>query len=516
MTLSKILLADGETTIAHELANTLNILGFSVRVALDRGSAEQLVSQAAPDLLICDLNLPESHNSSSFGGLDFLESFRVTHPTCPVIIIAYDASAEMAIEATKRGAYDYLLKPLDMTEVAEVVRRAIRNSRLMSEPVQFDSENVGQAPLRSPGRKGIIVGRSRTMREVFKELGRVAAKPVTILIRGETGTGKELAARAIFQHGHRAHMPFIAVNCAAIPETLLESELFGHEKGAFTGADTRRIGRFEQANNGTIFLDEIGEISPGTQAKLLRVLQERAIQRLGGREDIPVDVRIIAATNRDLEAMIETREFRADLFFRLSVVTVTLPPLRERREDIPLLIKHFVELYAVEFSTPVSIGEDAVEYLSGLPWPGNIRQLENTIRRAILAARGFCITREVAEAVTSETAGGVPAKTNIGAKTTIDGLINARLEAAAKGERRAVYVGLLREFEREVLTQAIRLAGGNLSRAARWLGITRLTLREKLIQFGLHPRSRSSSRSDESPEKDLPPSLRQDRSSFRC
>ncbi len=419
-----------------------------------------------PDVLLSELKIGRDF------ALGFPSQLRQAGAMTPVIFMTGSGTTDTAIESTKAGAFDYLVKPLEMGEVWDAVERAGRGNRLMEQLPTVDGA----------GGTETMVGTSRAMQEIYKELGRIAAKPVTVLIRGEIGTGKELIALAIYRHGHRAHLPFIAVNCAAIPETLLESELFGHEKGAFTGADTRKIGRFEQANNGTIFLDEIGEISPATQAKLLRVLQERSIQRLGGREDIPVDVRVITATNRDLERMIEDREFRADLFYRLNVVALSLPPLRRRREDIPLLVRHFLARFSRELSTATGIEEAAIEFLRDQPWPGNVRQLENTVRLAILTARGLSISTELVREILEETSREVE---NEGA---LDKIIATRLGEAADGKASAVYTSLLREFEREVLSRTIRLAHGNQSRAARWLGISRLTLREKLVQFGLHPR----------------------------
>ncbi len=463
----QLLCADADERLTGHLTKVLDGAGIRVTSARTMEEMALLIANSAPDVVLCDLALP---GGKSFRIVDVL---REQFPRLPLVLVTADGTTETAIEATKRGAYDYLLKPFEISELIEIVKRAAHSRRMMTEEVPLDGRGPGE----------MLVGRSRAMQEIYKELGRVASKPVTVLIRGETGTGKELIARAIYQHGHRAHLPFIAVNCAAIPETLLESELFGHEKGAFTGADNRRIGRFEQAHNGTIFLDEIGEISPGTQAKLLRVLQERSIQRLGGREDIAVDVRVIAATNRDLERMIEEREFRADLFYRLNVVTIAVPPLRQRREDIPLLVRHFLNRFAEEFETPSTIDEEAIEFLSGQPWPGNVRQLENVVRRAILGARGFAIGRDVVAHAVAEAS-----RSEQTLSVSLDQLIAMRLGEAAEGKARGVYAGLVKEFEKETLAQAIRLAGGNQSRAARWLGITRLTLREKLIQFGLHPR----------------------------
>src|SRR5262249_29938413 len=264
------------------------------------------------------------------GGLELVRELHASKPRLPIILMTAHGTTDTAIEATKSGAYDYLLKPFEMPELIELAEKAVASSRLMTEPVELGEAGSSHDAL---------IGNSRAMQGIYKEIGRIASKPVNVLIRGETGTGKELIARAIYQHSERAQAPFIAINCAAIPETLLESELFGHERGAFTGAETLRIGRFEQADHGTIFLDEIGDMTPGTQIKLLRVLQEKCLQRLGGKETIPVDVRVLAATHRDLEQAIKDRQFREDLYYRLSVVVISLPPLRDRKEDIPELVK---------------------------------------------------------------------------------------------------------------------------------------------------------------------------------
>jgi DNA-binding NtrC family response regulator len=323
------------------------------------------------------------------------------------------------------------------------------------------------------------------MQDVCKEIGRVAAKPVTVLIRGETGTGKELIARAIYQHSPRARAPFIAINCAAIPENLLESELFGHERGAFTGADQRRIGRFEQANKGTLFLDEIGDLPPNTQVKLLRVLQQQIFQRVGGSEAISVDVRVIAATHRNLEAMIREGKFREDLFHRLNVVCLQLPPLRERREDIPVLVQHFLRKYASDFGIESpAISSDAVAVLQADPWPGNVRELENMTRRLLLAARGLSINAAaVRQTLAARNAEAAPTGHSFTA------FASDLLARAQKDELQDAHARMVAEAEREILTQAIMLAEGNQAKAARWLGLSRLTLREKLKQLGLHPTS---------------------------
>ena len=317
----------------------------------------------------------------------------------------------------------------------------------------------------------------------------MAATTVTVLIRGETGTGKELVARAIYQHSGRAAQPFIAVNCAAIPETLLESELFGHERGAFTGAHARRVGRFEQANHGTLFLDEIGDLSLSTQVKLLRVLQEKYIQRVGGNEKIPVDVRVLAATHRDLETALKEKEasrtfrFREDLFYRLSGVTITLPPLSQRPDDIPDLVKYFMQRSGGELGVDApSIQPEAIAFLQNQAWPGNVRELENVVRQALLLARNYPIGLEHVQEACSRTR-----KPVLLSDQTIAGYFSELLARAERGEADGVHAKMIEEMERELFARAIQLAQGNQAKAARWLGVTRTTMREKLIHFGLHP-----------------------------
>src|SRR3954471_639068 len=323
----KILLIEDDPGIVMTLRRVLSDEGHTVQIE-KRGDSGMAAAQGdAFDVVITDMKLP------GLNGLDLVRQLHAAKPRMPIILMTAHGTTETAIQATKSGAYDYLLKPFEIPEFIELVQKALKSSRLMTEPVELGG--AGDA------RDGLI-GNSRRLQSIYKEIGRIASKPVNVLIRGETGTGKELIARAIYQHSDRAKAPFIAINCAAIPETLLESELFGHERGAFTGAEMRRIGRFEQSNHGTLFLDEIGDMTPGTQVKLMRVLQERCVQRLGGKETIPVDVRVIAATHRDLESAIQQKEFREDLYYRLSVVVISLPPLRDRKEDIPDLIQYFL------------------------------------------------------------------------------------------------------------------------------------------------------------------------------
>ncbi|MBK7997171.1 MAG: sigma-54-dependent Fis family transcriptional regulator [Verrucomicrobia bacterium] len=330
---ARILLIEDDASTGPSLQKVLRAEGYDVDL-IPRGDTG--LTQAGSkdyDLVLTDFKLP------GLSGLELVAKLHAAKPKLPIVLMTAHGTTETAIEATKLGACEYLTKPFEVDELLDVVGAAVKSSRLMSESVE-----VGPAQT-----KGFaIVGNSRAMQAVYKEIGRVAATPVTVFVRGATGTGKELVARAIYQHSDRAGKPFIAVNCTAIPQPLLESELFGHERGAFTGAQARRIRRFEQANGGTLFLDEIGDLHPDTQAKLLRVLQERCIQRVGGDEVIPVDVRVIAATHRDLEAAIQEKEFREDLYYRLSVATIQMPALSDRAEDVPELVKYFIQRYAVE------------------------------------------------------------------------------------------------------------------------------------------------------------------------
>jgi len=465
---AKILLVEDDSAIVMTLQRVLTGEGYDVRVEKTGDAGLARARESDVDLVITDLKLP------GLNGLDLVRALHADRPRLPILMMTAHGTTETAIEATQSGAYDYLLKPFDIPELLQLVQAAVAASRLMSEPVQ-----LGQA---GPARDA-IVGNSRAMQAIYKEIGRIAAKPVSVLIRGETGTGKELIARAIYQHSDRANAPFVAINCAAIPETLLESELFGHERGAFTGAESRRIGRFEQADHGTIFLDEIGDMTPATQVKLVRVLQEKCLQRVGGKETIPVDVRVIAATHRDLESAIQQNQFREDLYYRLSVVVLHLPPLRERKEDIPDLLRFFVRKYAAEFAVEnPAVHPDALEFLQAQPWPGNVRELENVSRKMLLLAQGYTIS--VGHVRTALARATLPAAA---AGKTLQACADELLAAAQRGELADAYARLHETAERVLISRAIELAQGNQAKAARWLGIARLTLREKLIQFGLHP-----------------------------
>ena len=464
----RILLIEDDTSLAANLRVVLDEEGFKITLCTRGDEGLRRATSEEYDVVLTDLRLP------GLGGLELVRQLHAAQPRLPVVLMTAHGTIETAIEATKLGAFDYLQKPFEMPELIGLLHRAADASRLMREPIALAAE--------APTSRTALVGISRIMQDVCKEIGRVAAKPVTVLIRGETGTGKELIARAIYQHSDRAKAAFIAINCAAVPENLLESELFGHERGSFTGADRRRIGRFEQADKGTLFLDEIGDLPASAQVKLLRVLQQQTIQRVGGTETIAVDVRVIAATHRGLEVMLGEGRFREDLFHRLNVVTILIPPLRERREDIPALVQHFLTIYAADFGEELpTISADALAVLQSEPWPGNIRELENVTRRLLLGARGLSIgvdaVRQVLAARASDKA---PASTSLPA------LAAALLARAQRGELHDAHAQIMAEAEREVVTQAIVLAQGNQAKAARWLGLSRFTLREKLKQFGLH------------------------------
>lgn len=462
----KLLLIEDDPSTAAALQNVLEAEGYAVSTVARGDVGLSQAQQQSFDLVITDLKLP------GLGGLELVAQLHAGKPKLPVIMMTAHGTTETAIEAMKLGACEYLLKPFEADELLDLVASAVANSRLMSETV-----DMGE----SRSAKRAIIGTSRVMQNLYKEIGRVAATPVTVLIRGATGTGKELVARALYQHSDRADKPFIAVNCAAIPETLLESELFGHERGSFTGAQARRIGRFEQAQGGTIFLDEIGDLSPSTQAKLLRVLQEATLQRLGGDEVISVDVRVLAATHRDLEAAMREKEFREDLYYRLSVVTIRLPPLSERPEDVPELVRFFINRYAKDLRAgTAAIQPEATAWLQTQSWPGNVRELENAVRQALLMARPFAIGLEQVQQVLAKSRQPAEVPSQMHAAYIADLL--TRVE---RGEAENAFATMIADLEPELYAQAIQRAQGNQAKAARWLGVTRLKMREKLQEFGL-------------------------------
>ena len=389
-----ILIADDDAQLRQSFEKILTAEGHTVKTASSGETAIALVKAAVPDLVIMDVRMP---------GMSGLEAFRAIHeiePKLPVIIMTAFGTTETAIEATKMGAFEYVLKPFEIPDILALISQALEAGRCMRSRVELDVAPDTTAA-------DAIIGRSKPMQEVYKAIGRVAPTDATVLIRGESGTGKELVARAIYQHSLRSAKPFLIINCVAIPETLLESELFGYEKGAFTGAINRRVGKFEQAHGGTVFLDEIGDMPFSIQAKILRLLQERSIERLGGREPIPVDVRIIAATNRDLEAALAQGRFREDLYYRLKVVTLWLPPLKERAQDITQLAEYFLARFAKEMvmGNPGTTAEARL-LLQNYQWPGNVRELSNAMQKALIFSRGYPIHPEdISRAIGGESLG---------------------------------------------------------------------------------------------------------------
>ncbi|MCD6298899.1 MAG: sigma-54-dependent Fis family transcriptional regulator, partial [Deltaproteobacteria bacterium] len=392
--MSAIIIIDDDDQLRKSFEKLLIEEGYDVESAASGEAGLKLVREKVPDLIILDVRLP---------GMNGLETFQHIHeiePKLPVIIMTAFGTTETAIEATKMGAFDYILKPFDIPDMLLVIGQALEAGRFMRSPVDMNA-----IPDNASGEA--LIGRSRPMQDVYKAIGRVSPTDATVLIRGDSGTGKELVARAVYQHSLRANKPFLVINCVAIPENLLESELFGYEKGAFTGAVHRRVGKIEQAHGGTVFLDEIGDMPPSIQAKILRLLQEKSIERLGGRETIPVDVRIIAATNRNLEEALSKGRFREDLYYRLKVVTIRLPPLRERPGDIPLLTEYFLSKYAAEVNMDnPGITVEAMEILNNYSLPGNVRELGNTIQKALIFNRGAPVRPEdISQAISDEDRG---------------------------------------------------------------------------------------------------------------
>ena len=467
--MAKILVIDDEPSILHAFRRAFNDPNDTLLTAPDAEEGLALVAREQPDVIVLDLNLPDASS------LDAYRQVRGLDARIPVIFITGHGTTETAIEAMKQGAFDYLLKPLELDQVRDLVERAAEISRLGRVPAVVPDEAAAAGT-----KADVLIGRSPAMQEVYKAIGRVAPQDLAVLILGESGTGKELVARAIYQHSRRASGSFLAVNCAAIPETLLESELFGHEKGAFTGADRRRIGKFEQCSGGTLFLDEIGDMTPLTQAKLLRVLQDGRFERVGGNETIWADVRIIAATNRDLTQMAAAGEFREDLYYRLGVVTITLPPLRDRIKDVPLLIDHFLKRFSPEMGKEVAqIAPDALESLLRYPWPGNLRELQSVLRQALLRAQGSVL---LADFLSPMVRGEAPPEAGPRfAAVDWEEFLDERLRDGSQD----LHAEALTLMERSLLTRVLRFTRGNQLQAAKILGITRGSLRTKIRTLGI-------------------------------
>lgn len=469
----RLLVVDDEPNIVFSLDECLRSPTLQVISAGTAREGIELARSERPDVVILDVRLPD------MSGLDAYDRIRAIDPRLPVIMITAYARTETAIEAMRRGAYEYLLKPVDFRRIKDVVAHALEVSRLSRVPALL--EQTGGDDLAADR----IIGHSSAMQDVYKAIGRVAPQDATVLLLGESGTGKELAARAIYHYSKRSKQPFLAINCAALPESLLESELFGHERGAFTGADQRRIGKFEQVNGGTIFLDEIGDMTAATQAKALRLLQQQQFERVGGSQTITTDVRIIAATNQDLPAMVEAGRFRQDLYYRLSGFTIRLPPLRERREDLPLLAEHFIRLYDHELGKNVrSMTPEAFERLQRHTWPGNVREFQSAIKYAMVQTTGDVITADCLPYTCQP--GEIPT-TGAHAASSDEALRDlARLvhKHLAEG-RRDIYRLVSTAVDRVVLEEVLKHAAGHQQQAAELLGISRMTLRSKLRALGL-------------------------------
>jgi two-component system nitrogen regulation response regulator GlnG len=468
--MSKLLLIDDEEDVRYSIQRIFDSPEIELATASSGEEGLKVIPKFKPDLVLMDVRM------TGMTGLETLRRIRQGNPKLLVILMTAYGTTQTAIEAMKLGAYDYLLKPFDIPKLKEIVGNALKAARDMKQVVSY------QPLLESEDYEQGIIGRSGPMQEVFKLIGQLAASDATALVTGESGTGKELVARAIYHHSNRSQQPFLAVNCAAIPEQLLESELFGHEKGSFTGATVQRIGKFEQCNHGTIFLDEIGDMTPATQTKILRVLQNGACERVGGNSLIKVDVRIIAATNKPLEAAVAAKQFREDLFYRLNVVRIQIPPLRDRREDIPLLVNYFLKKFAREQQrAPKSVAASVIKTLEKYHWPGNVRELENAIHRAhVMSKSDAILLADLPPEIGNS--GAVQSSAAAGAATTDAAAIARQLFQWA---RRDPKLKIIPAVERELVVQALKETGDNQIQAAKLLGITRATLRKRIEKFGI-------------------------------
>ena len=482
MSEAKILIVDDEEAARYGMARALK--NYSVSEAGSVAEARKAIAANRPDLMLLDINLP------GISGLDYLRELNATDDAPPVVMITAHGNERTAVEAIKAGAYDYLAKPFEVDELRLVVKNALEAAGLRQENQRLKAE------LKAARGVGDLLGTSDAMRRIYDLIQKVSATDVTVLIHGESGTGKELVARAIHeQSAHRRGGEFVAMNCAALPSELIESELFGHEKGAFTGAAAQRKGKFELANGGTIFLDEIGDMSLNTQAKLLRVLEERKVERLGGSSSTPVDVRVISATNRDLSKAVAEDKFRADLYYRLRVVQMDLPPLRERREDIPMLAESFLQTYAKRYGLKCTeVSAEAMKRLVAFDWPGNVRELRNAIERSVVLADGKALKSEdlpaeiAAKAESAKTAVVFDRSATNAASDNSDPLEIPFLDDFREARR---------EFERAYIERCLIETGGNVTRAAEKVGMHRQSLQQKLKDLGLTRRYVLSDSDDE-------------------
>ncbi|WP_277057105.1 sigma-54-dependent transcriptional regulator [Trichlorobacter lovleyi] len=475
MGLHRILVADDEESMRWVLSKALRKKGYSVDLAADGNQALRQVREQSYDLVIVDIKMP------GMSGLEFLDKARELRPDLLVVVMTAEASMKNAVEAMKRGAYDYITKPFDL-EVIDAIIEKVSRARDVSNQVSLLKQELKD---RYQVEKNII-GNSAAMREVYKTIGKVAGSDITVLIQGESGTGKELIARAIHFNSTRLGKPFVAINCAAIPKDLLESELFGSERGAFTGATERKTGKFEQANHGTIFLDEIGDMPLDLQAKILRVLQEQEITRIGGSQNLSVDVRVVAATNQELQERVRNREFREDLYYRLNVVPINLAPLRERSEDIPALVEYFLERACAELEIPTKqCAPEAMELLSNYSWPGNVRELENTIKRGVILSSDPYLTTADFASLTNrqETIHAIPQEQSL--ESLVEMKLRNSMNGIEKLDKGDIYDRVLEQVERPLIRYVLEKTRGNQVRAADILGINRNTLRKKISELGI-------------------------------
>jgi nitrogen regulation protein NR(I) len=467
-----LLVVDDEPNVLYSLEKSLQSDALEVLTAQTARQGIEFVKQRRPDAVLLDVRLAD------MSGLDAFDQIRAIDPRLPVIVITAFASTETAIEAMKRGAFEYLLKPVDFHQIRDVVNRAIDLRRLTHVPAVFQEADPADPSV------DLIVGRAPAMQDVYKAIGRIAPQDVTVLILGESGTGKELVARALFQHSRRGQAPFLAINCAAIPEALLESELFGHERGAFTGAERKRIGKFEQAHQGTLFLDEIGDMSSATQAKVLRLLQEQRFERLGGNETIQANVRVIAATNQNLEQAVAGGRFRQDLLYRLNGFTIKLPPLRERMEDLPLLVEYLIKQMNPALGKRVhAVAPETLRLLGDHSWPGNVRELQGTIRYALVHATGEILTPDcLPENIRTGAALSHPPHSSPDANTPdLAQIVHAMLRSGETD----IYRKVSASADEIILETVLRHTRGNQVLASELMGISRTTLRAKLRGLGL-------------------------------
>jgi len=469
--MTKLVVVDDERSM-HNLFSKMFGANEDVQLFTASSGADALdtVRQERPDAVVLDVMLPDQT------GLEVFQKIRDIDSRLPVIFITSGGASSTAIEAMQLGALDYLSKPLDFAEVRQAVEKAFRVRRVMVEAIDIDPDTARHAQAGDA-----MIGRCPAMQVVYKAIGRVAAQNVTVLIRGESGTGKELIARALYQHSNRATEPFLAVNCAAIPEQLLESELFGHEKGAFTGADRVRVGKFEQCNGGTLFLDEIGDMAPLLQSKLLRILQEQRFERVGGSETVQTDVRVIAATNRNMEQMVQENQFRGDLYYRLNGYTINLPALRDRGDDLLLLIDHFLAAASRDLSHDVrGVAPEAMTVLRSYSWPGNIRELQSAIRQAVLDTTGPVLFPDALPQVVSG-----PSSAGAVVPSSPEDAWAAFIKERIAAHPDSLYDETIEAVERKLIAIVLKATDGNQGEASKLLGITRTTLRSKIKKLGI-------------------------------